>query len=43
MALLDETLRDEIQVVADNVHLLELAGDSEFAEEFILQTSFPSR
>ena len=43
MALLDETFRDEIQVVAAKVHLLELAGDSGFAEEFILHTSFPPR
>lgn len=41
MALLDESLRVEIQVAANNVHILELAGDPEFTIEFILQTSFP--
>ena len=41
IALFDESLRAEIETVAHNVHLLELADDPEFAMEFTLQTSFP--
>lgn len=41
MALLDESLRDEIERVALNVHLFELADDPEFAMEFASNTSFP--
>ena len=41
LALLDESLRSEIEAVALDVHFLDLAGDPEFTMEFTLQTSFP--
>ena len=41
IALLDESTRGEIEAVARDVHLLELADDPEFTMEFTLQTSFP--
>jgi uncharacterized 2Fe-2S/4Fe-4S cluster protein (DUF4445 family) len=41
IALLDESLRNEIEAVALDVHYLDLADDPEFAMEFASQTSFP--
>ena len=41
LALLDESLRDEIEKVARGAHLLELANDPEFTMEFAFQTTFP--
>ena len=41
MALLDENLREEIETVVLDVHLLDLADDPEFTTEFTIQTSFP--
>ncbi len=43
MALLDESLGQEIRAAAENAQLLELAEDPAFAMEFALQTSFPER
>lgn len=41
MALLDEELRNEAGSAARNAQLLELAGDPDFAMEFVNHTSFP--
>ncbi len=43
MVLLHDNLREEIQEAVQNAHLLELAGDPDFAMEFASQTSFPER
>ena len=43
LALLNEELRAEIELAAQNAHLLELAEDPDFGMEFVLQTTFPKR
>jgi hypothetical protein len=43
LALLNEALREEARLASENAHLLELAADPEFAEEFAAHTTFPQR